>query len=127
VREVLQGRAFVLVDALRNADRERLEFRVLADDRRSHLIDAGRAEGRPEGRATGFLLPTYGNSTIRGQTIHNAFFWAINRSQDATVLHDWSSKTGQGLGASHQTGWTALAGALVANRRVQPAAPQPKT
>jgi hypothetical protein len=26
-------------------------------------------------------------------------------------------ETGQGLGASHQTGWTALAGALVANRR----------
>ncbi|WP_024508145.1 hypothetical protein [Bradyrhizobium sp. ARR65] len=25
--------------------------------------------------------------------------------------------TGEGLGASHQTGWTALAGALVANRR----------
>ena len=25
--------------------------------------------------------------------------------------------TGKGLGASHQTGWTALAGAFVANRR----------
>ena len=27
--------------------------------------------------------------------------------------------TGKGLGASHQTGWTALAGALVANRRLR--------
>ena len=43
-------------------------------------------------RATGFLLPTYGASTLRGHSIHNAFFWAINRSQDATFLHDWFSK-----------------------------------
>ena len=35
-------------------------------------------------RATGFLIPTYGSSSIRGQTISNAFFWAINRSQDAS-------------------------------------------
>ena len=51
-----------------------------------------------EDRATGFLMPTYGTSTLRGQSIHNAFFWAINRSQDATLLHDWFSKTGQGFG-----------------------------
>jgi LPS-assembly protein len=47
-------------------------------------------------RATGLLIPTYGTSTLRGQSIHNAFFWAINRSQDATFMHDWFSKTGQG-------------------------------
>ena len=35
-------------------------------------------------RATGFLMPTYGSSSLRGQSIHNGFFWAINRSQDAT-------------------------------------------
>ena len=29
--------------------------------------------------------------------------------------------TGEGLGASHQTGWTALVGALVANRRLRQA------
>src|SRR4029079_4800993 len=29
---------------------------------------------KEDGRATGFLLPTYGVSTLRGQTIHNAFF-----------------------------------------------------
>ena len=51
-----------------------------------------------DNRATGFLIPTYGISTLQGQSIHNAFFWAINRSQDATFLHDWFSKTGQGVG-----------------------------
>ncbi|MGH9141937.1 MAG: LPS-assembly protein LptD, partial [Vicinamibacterales bacterium] len=55
-----------------------------------------------DGRATGFLLPTYGSSSLRGQSIHNGFFWAINRSQDATILHDWFSKTGQGLGSEYR-------------------------
>jgi LPS-assembly protein len=49
-----------------------------------------------EDRATGFLLPTYGSSTLRGQQIHNAFFWAIDRSQDATFMHEWYSAAGQG-------------------------------
>jgi LPS-assembly protein len=44
---------------------------------------------KKEDRATGILLPTYGMSSYRGQTIHNGFFWAINRSQDATLMHDW--------------------------------------
>jgi LPS-assembly protein len=57
---------------------------------------------KEEGRATGFLLPTYGSTTVRGQTIHNAFFWAINRSHDATILHDWFSKTGQGVGSEYR-------------------------
>ena len=41
-------------------------------------------------------------SSLRGQSIHNAFFWAINRSQDATFLHDWFSKTGQGVGSEYR-------------------------
>ncbi len=53
-------------------------------------------------RATGILIPSYGASTIRGQTLSNAFFWAINRSQDLTVLHDWFSKTGQGVGTEYR-------------------------
>jgi len=57
---------------------------------------------KEEDRATGILLPTYGSSTIRGQTIHNAFFWAINRSHDATILYDWFSRTGQGLGGEYR-------------------------
>lgn len=55
-----------------------------------------------EGRATGFLLPTYGSSTLRGQSLHDAFFWAINRSQDATIFHDWFSKIGQGVGSEYR-------------------------
>ena len=53
-------------------------------------------------RATGFLLPTYGSSTVRGQSISNAFFWAIDRSQDATIFHDWFTKRGQGVGAEYR-------------------------
>jgi LPS-assembly protein len=55
-----------------------------------------------EDRATGFLLPTYGRSSIQGQSLHNAFFWAINRSQDATIVHDWYSKSGQGFGSEYR-------------------------
>jgi LPS-assembly protein len=57
---------------------------------------------KKEDRATGILLPSYGSSTLRGQSIHNAFFWAIDRSQDATFLHDWYSKTGQGVGSEYR-------------------------
>jgi LPS-assembly protein len=53
-------------------------------------------------RATGFLLPTYGTSTLRGQSISNAFFWAIDRSQDATLFHDWFTRTGTGEGAEYR-------------------------
>ena len=53
-------------------------------------------------RATGFLLPTYGTSTLRGQSISNAFFWAINRSQDATFFHDWFTRTGTGMGSEYR-------------------------
>jgi LPS-assembly protein len=57
---------------------------------------------RDDERATGFLLPTYGSSTLRGQALSNAFFWAINRSQDATFFHDWFTRTGQGAGAEYR-------------------------
>jgi LPS-assembly protein len=53
-------------------------------------------------RATGFLLPTYGRSTYRGQSVSNAFFWAIDRSQDATLFHDWFVSRGQGAGAEYR-------------------------
>ena len=53
-------------------------------------------------RATGFLMPTYGASTLRGQSLSNAFFWAIGRSQDATLFHDWFTRTGQGMGSEYR-------------------------
>ena len=55
-----------------------------------------------EDRSTGFLLPVYGTSTVRGQSLSNAFFWAINRSQDATATYDWYSKSGQGYGGQYR-------------------------
>lgn len=62
-----------------------------------------------DGRATGLLIPTYGSSSLRGQSFHNAFFWAINRSQDATIMHDWYSKTGQGAGAEYRYNFSPTA------------------
>ncbi|HXH26106.1 MAG TPA: putative LPS assembly protein LptD, partial [Vicinamibacterales bacterium] len=53
-------------------------------------------------RATGFLMPTYGASTLRGQAVSNAFFWAIGRSHDATFFHDWFTRAGQGAGAEYR-------------------------
>jgi lipopolysaccharide assembly outer membrane protein LptD (OstA) len=53
-------------------------------------------------RATGFLMPTYGTSTYGGVTLSNAFFWAIDRSQDITFLDDWFAKRGNGAGAEYR-------------------------
>lgn len=53
-------------------------------------------------RATGFLIPVYGSSTLRGQSITVPFFWAINRSQDATLEYDYFSKTGQAYGGEYR-------------------------
>lgn len=53
-------------------------------------------------RATGFLLPMYGSSLATGSSVSNAFFWAINRSQDATITHDWMFSRGQGVGAQYR-------------------------
>ena len=39
-----------------------------------------------DNRATGFLLPSYGTSTLRGQAITNGFFWAID-SQPGRHAH----------------------------------------
>lgn len=55
-----------------------------------------------EDRATGFLIPVYGSSTLRGQSLSNAFFWAINRSHDMTMYHDWFASTGQGMGSDYR-------------------------
>ena len=55
-----------------------------------------------DGRATGFLMPTYGTSTYRGSSLSNAFFWALGRSHDATFLHDWFTSRGQGSGAEYR-------------------------
>lgn len=60
-------------------------------------------------RATGFLLPMYSSATYQGSSIANAFFWAINRSQDLTLFHDlfFSGSTGVGTEYRYLLGPTA--------------------
>jgi lipopolysaccharide assembly outer membrane protein LptD (OstA) len=53
-------------------------------------------------RATGFLLPTYGTSRYGGQAISNGFFWAMGRSRDVTLMHDWYTRSGQGYGGEYR-------------------------
>ncbi len=55
-----------------------------------------------DGRATGFLMPTYGSSTLHGFTLSNAFFWALGRSHDATLYYDWFASSGQGYGGDYR-------------------------
>jgi LPS-assembly protein len=55
-----------------------------------------------EDRSTGFLMPSFGSSSVRGFTVSSAFFWAIDRSQDATLFHDYMKKAGSGYGAQYR-------------------------
>ena len=55
-----------------------------------------------EDRSTGILLPSFGSSTFGGFTLSNAFFWAIDRSQDLTLYHEYFKKSGQGFGAEYR-------------------------
>ncbi len=55
-----------------------------------------------ENRATGFLMPKYGSSTAGGSFLGNAFFWAIDRSQDATFYDTWYAKAGHSLGTQYR-------------------------
>jgi LPS-assembly protein len=57
---------------------------------------------KKDDRATGFLIPTFGETTLRGESLHNAFFWAIDRSEDLTLMHDLFTKTGQGVGSEYR-------------------------
>jgi LPS-assembly protein len=36
-------------------------------------------------RQSGFLIPSYGHSSIKGYVFGDSFYWAINRSMDATI------------------------------------------
>lgn len=46
------------------------------------------------GRQTGFLIPTFGTSNTKGTVIGDSFYWAINRSMDATLGGEYLSKRG---------------------------------
>ena len=47
-----------------------------------------------EVRDTGFLVPTVGRSSTKGNIIGDSFYWAINRSMDATLGAEYFSKRG---------------------------------
>jgi LPS-assembly protein len=47
-----------------------------------------------EARQTGFLLPSIGRSSIKGDIVGESFYWDINRSMDATVGGEYFSKRG---------------------------------
>lgn len=46
------------------------------------------------GRQSGFLVPNFGASSRKGTIIGDSFFWAINRSMDATVGAEYYSSRG---------------------------------
>ncbi len=47
-----------------------------------------------EVRDTGFTVPTVGRSSTNGNEIGDSFYWAINRSMDATIGAQYLSKRG---------------------------------
>ena len=47
-----------------------------------------------EARHTGFLVPTAGRSSAKGNVVGDSFYWAINRSMDATLGAEFFSKRG---------------------------------
>ena len=62
-----------------------------------------------------FLLDGSGRRPVYGKS---PLFQGDPAWRDQLLFYEYfDGDTGEGLGASHQTGWTALAGALVANRR----------
>ena len=45
------------------------------------------------GRSSGLLLPIFADSSVKGIVLGDAYYWAINRSTDATVgLEYWSNR-----------------------------------
>jgi LPS-assembly protein len=46
------------------------------------------------GRETGFLMPTIGTSSSKGFMLGDGFYWAIDRSMDATIAAEYFSDRG---------------------------------
>ena len=46
------------------------------------------------GRHSGFLMPNFGTSNIKGTILGDSFYWAINRSMDATIGAEMFSQRG---------------------------------
>jgi hypothetical protein len=62
-----------------------------------------------------FLLDAHGRRPAHGEA---ALFQRDPAWRDHILFYEYfHGETGEGLGASHQTGWTALSAALIATRR----------
>jgi LPS-assembly protein len=48
----------------------------------------------PEARQSGFLMPTVGRSSTKGNIVGEGAYWAINRSMDATIAAEYYSLRG---------------------------------
>lgn len=46
------------------------------------------------GRQSGFLIPSFGQSSVKGTIFGDSYFWAINRSMDATAGLEYFSERG---------------------------------
>ncbi len=55
-----------------------------------------------DGRQTGFLIPRYSRSDLRGHLFSQGFYWAINRSMDTTLSVDHFTVSGTGLGMEYR-------------------------
>ena len=64
-------------------------------------------------RQTGFLFPTYGNSSRKGTYIEAPFFWAISDSQDLTLTFDYYSTRGVGLTGEYRYVLSPMAGGSI--------------
>ncbi|HLZ41333.1 MAG TPA: LPS assembly protein LptD [Candidatus Sulfotelmatobacter sp.] len=47
-----------------------------------------------EARHSGFMVPTVGRSSVKGNIIGDSFYWAISRSMDGTIGGEYFSKRG---------------------------------
>ena len=67
---------------------------------RAGVLPAGAVLPDPRGRSRDRLpdADLRHVDACAGRSLSNAFFWAINRSQDATLFHDWFSKDRAGCG-----------------------------
>src|SRR3954463_2025155 len=54
------------------------------------------------GRESGFLIPNFGTSNTKGTVMGDSFYWAINRSMDATLGGEYLSKRGWALLESYR-------------------------
>jgi LPS-assembly protein len=64
-------------------------------------------------RQTGFLFPTFGNSSRKGYFVEIPFFWAITDSQDLRLELDVYSKHGVGLNGEYRYVLSRSAGGTI--------------